>query len=257
MNRVQGETYLVRSAVGALRNGTVRAISIAAVMLVASIPAIAQAGGAGGDLQAKLADVKQAVAANQQKLRSYQWIETTQLTLNGDAKPPSQSQCQYGPDGTVQKTQISAPPPPPSGGRLKQKVIANKKDEMQQYMGGVKQVIGMYVPPDGQKMQAAFQAGKASLGSGGSPGTAQLVFKDYAQPGDQMTISFDTAAKKIRSLNVNTYMDNPKDVVTLAVQFSSLPNGINYVYQSVLNATAKKLVVTTTSSNYQPLGGGQ
>ena len=115
MNRVQGETYLVRSAVGASWNGKVRAIFVAAVMLVASIPVIAQAGGAGGDLQAKLADVKQAVAANQQKLRMYQWIETTQLTLNGDAKPPSQSQCQYGPDGTVQKTPLTPPPPPPSG----------------------------------------------------------------------------------------------------------------------------------------------
>jgi len=69
-----------------------------------------------------------------------------------------------------------------------------------------------------------------------------------------MTLSFNTATKAITSLNVNTYMDNPKDVVTLAVTFSSLPNGINYVYQSVLNATAKKLVVTTTSVNYQPLG---
>lgn len=257
MNRARGETYLMRSAVGTLRNNTVRAISIAVVMLGASLPAIAQDAGGGSDLQQKIAAVKESVAANQQKLHTYQWVETTQLTLNGDAKPSSQSMCQYGPDGTVQKTPMSAPPPPPSGRRLKQKIIADKKDEMQQYMGGVKQVIGMYVPPDTQKMQAAFQAGKASLSGGGATGTAQLVFKDYAQPGDQMTLSFDTAAKKITALNVNTYMDNPKDVVTLAVQFSSLPDGTNYVNQSVLDATAKKLVVTTTSSNYQPLGGGQ
>jgi len=52
---------------------------------------------------------------------------------------------------------------------------------------------------------------------------ARLVFKDYAQPGDQMTLSFNTAAKKISSVNVNTYMDNPKDAVTLAVQMASLP----------------------------------
>jgi hypothetical protein len=139
---------------------------------------------------------------------------------------------------------------------LKQRVIENKTNEMQQYMGGVKQMLGMYVPPDPQKMQQAFAAGKASLSSGG-PQTANIVFTDYAQPGDKMTLSFNTTTKRITSLNVNTYMDNPKDVVTLAVTFSSLPNGINYVYQSVLNATAKKLVVTTTSVNYQPLGGGQ
>ncbi len=67
-----------------------------------------------------------------------------------------------------------------------------------------------------------------------------------------MTILFDTAAKKVKSLNVNTYMDNPKDVVTLTVQFASLPDGTNYVQQSVLDATAKKLVVTTKNADYMP-----
>jgi hypothetical protein len=50
-------------------------------------------------------------------------------------------------------------------------------------------------------------------------------------------------------------MDDPKDVVTLTAQFASLPDNTNYVQQSVLDATAKKLVVTTTSSNYQKMGG--
>jgi hypothetical protein len=254
MNRSYGKTHSIHSAIRISRHGGVRALLFAIVMLAAAVPSMAQGA---GDLQAKLAAVKQSVAENQQRLHQYQWVESTQLTLNGDAKPASQSMCQYAPDGTVQKTPMSPPPPPPSGRRLKQKIVENKTNEMQQYMGGVKTMLGMYVPPDPQKMQAAFAAGKATLGSGGSPGTANIVFTDYAQPGDKMTLSFNTTTKKITSLNVNTYMDNPKDVVTLAVTFSSLPNGINYVYQSVLNATAKKLVVTTTSVNYQPLGGGQ
>jgi hypothetical protein len=247
MNRCYGKTYSIQPAMRISRS-----LLFAVLVVVAAVPAVGQAGGA--DLQAKLAEVKQSVAANQQKLHQYQWIETTQLTLNGDAKPSSQSMCRYGPDGTVQKTQISAPPPPPSGGRLKQKVIANKTDQMQQYMGGVKSVIGMYVPPDPQKMQAAFQAQKVTMNSTVGSGTAQLVFKDYAQPGDQMTVTFNSATKRVTALNVNTYMDDPKDVVTLAVTFASLPDGTNYVVQNVLNATAKKLVVTTTSSNYQPVG---
>jgi hypothetical protein len=206
-------------------------------------------------LQEKLAAVKQSVAENQQKLHRYQWTETTQLTLNGDAKPPSQSLCQYGPDGTVQKTPMSAPPPPPSGGRMKQRIIARKTDEMKDYMGQVKTLLALYVPPDPQKMQQAFGAGKVSLNPSPGSGTTNMVFKDYAQPGDQMTLTFSTATKKISNINVNTYMDNPQDTVTLAVQFASLPDSTNYVAQSVLNATAKKLVVTTTNSNYQPLMG--
>ena len=68
-----------------------------------------------------------------------------------------------------------------------------------------------------------------------------------------MTLTFDTAAKKITSLNINTYMGEEKDVVTLRVQMGSLPDGTNYAQQTVLDATAKQLVVTTTNSNYQKM----
>jgi hypothetical protein len=49
-------------------------------------------------------------------------------------------------------------------------------------------------------------------------------------------------------------MDDPKDRVTLTVQMASLPDGTNYAQQTVLDATAKKLQVTTTNSNYQKRG---
>ena len=236
------------------RVGNRSALLIAAAMLAAFVPALAQTG-AGGELQQKVAAVKQSVADNQQRLHHYQWTETTQLTLKGDPKPPRQSACQYGPDGKVEKSPIGPPPEPPSGGRMKQKVIAKKKEEMKDYMGQVKDLLAMYVPPDPPHMQQAFQLGKVSLNPNPSSGITQIVFKDYALPGDQMTISFDTTAKKVSSVNVNTYMDEPKDVVTLAVQFASLPDSTNYVQQTVLDATAKKLVVTTTNSDYKALGG--
>jgi hypothetical protein len=232
-----------------------RTLLIGAAILAVVVSAIAQTGaGAGTDLQQKVAAVKQSVADNQQKLHRYQWVETTQLTLKGDPKPASQSMCQYGPDGKVQKAALTVPPPPPSGGRMKQKVIAKKKEEMKDYMGDVKVLLAKYVPPNPENMQQAFGAGKASLSPNPSSGVTQIVFKDYAQAGDQLTLSFDAATKKISSVNVNTYLDNPKDVVTLAIQFASLPDGTNYVQQTILNATAKKMAVTTTNSGYKALG---
>ena len=220
-----------------------------AVVLAASFPAIAQ----NSEMQQKLASVQQSIAQNQQKLHQYQWTETTQLTLKGEPKPPTQDLCQYGPDGKVQKTPIGPPPQEPSGGRMKQRMIEKKKAEMQQYMGEVKDLLGMYVPPNPQKIEQAKQAGNVSLNPAGS--VVNLVFRNYAQPGDQMTLTFDPATKKVVGLSVNTYMGQEKDAVTLQVQMASLPDGTNYVQQSVLNATAKKLVVTTTNSNYQKLGG--
>ena len=120
-------------------------------------------------------------------------------------------------------------------------------------MGDVKGLLAIYLPPDSQRMEQAFQAGKVLLNPAG--GIVNIIFTDYAQPGDRMTIAFDGAAKKIVSLNVDTYMGEAKDVVTLNAQMGGLPDGTNYVQQTILNATAKNLVVNTTNSNYQRLGG--
>ena len=226
-----------------------QSMMIGALFLVGALPVSAQ----NADLQQKLAAVKQSMAQNTQRLHQYQWYESTQLTLKGDPKPQTQNLCHYGPEGQVQKTPIGTPPPPPSGGRLKQKVIANKKAEMQDYMGDVKRLLAMYVPPDSQKMQQAFQSGHLFLNPAG--GMMNLVFTNYAQPGDKLTLTFNPNAKKITAVSVNTYMSEPKDVVTLQVQMSSLPDGTNFVLKTILNATAKQLVVTTINSNYQKLGG--
>jgi hypothetical protein len=249
MNRILGFTYGKQCVADTVVAISKHWMMIGAVAFVVAVPVIAQ----NAALQEKLAAVKQAAAENQQKLRQYQWTETQQVTLKGDAKPPSQNLCRYGPDGNVQKTAIGPPPEQPSGGRVKQRIIEKKKAEMKEYMQDVKAVLGMYVPPDPQKMQRAYQAGKVSLNP--ASGVVNLIFKDYAQPGDQMTLTFDTATKKITTLNINTYMGQSKDVVTLQVQMASLPDGTNYPQQTVLNATAKQLVVTTTNSHYQKLGG--
>jgi hypothetical protein len=226
-----------------------RLMMTGALAFLVSLPAAAQ----NAEVLQKLAAVKQAAAENKEKLHQYQWIETTQLTLKGDAKPPSQKMCLYGPDGQVQKTLIGPPPEQPSGGRMKKRIIEKKKEEMQEYMEEVKGVLSMYVPPEPQKMEQAYQAGNFSLNPAG--GLVNLIFRNYAQPGDQMTLTFDPGAKKITSLSVNTYMGEAKDAVTLQVQMASLPDGTNYPQQTVLNASAKQLVVTTTNSNYQKIGG--
>jgi hypothetical protein len=84
-------------------------------------------------------------------------------------------------------------------------------------------------------------------------GQLNVIFTDYALPGDRMTLTFDSASKKIVSLSVNTYMGEAKDAVTLQAQMATLPEGPSFTQQTILNATAKELVVTTTNSGYHRL----
>lgn len=212
-----------------------------------------QAGNAA--LQEKLAAVKQAAAANQQALHHYEWVETTQISLKGEVKSVKQSSCLYGPDGKVQKTPMASPQPQQQSGgregRLKERAIEKKKDDLQDYMEQVKGLIGQYVPPDPNRMQQAFAAGNASLSP--APGMIQLVFKNYVEQGDSMTISLVEATKKIASLNVNSYLGQPSDAVTLSVQFGVLPDGTSYPNQVVVVAQSKQIQITTTNSDYQNL----
>ncbi len=213
-----------------------------------------QAGPGKQALQERIAELKQSIAANRAKLQTYQWVETTEISFKGELKKRQQKQCLYGSDGKVQKTPIgdSSGAKKPQRG-LKGKIVEKKVGELKDYMERVGSLVSRYAPPDTQKMQASFQGGKANLNLAGG-GVASIVFQDYAKPGDRVTFAFNTAAKKLQSYTVNTYLDNPEDVVNLRAEFSSLPDGTNYVAHTLLNATGKQIVVNTTNSNYRPVG---
>jgi hypothetical protein len=225
---------------------------IAMVLLAMSSPTFSQGAGSNPQLQEKVAALKKSVAKNQQALRAYTWTETQETIFKGETKSTKTSQCQYGPDGKVQKTLLSGSQPPPQQRGLKGRIIEKKKDEMQDYMERVAFLIQRYVPSEASQMQASFQNGKAALQPSGE-GIAMLVFRDYAKPGDTVTLAFDSAAKKIRGYDVNSYLDAPEDVVTLKTVFDSLPDGTNYAAQSVLDATAKQVQIRTTNSNCNKL----
>jgi len=236
-----------------LRRNALRTVLTAAAIMALTVGAAAQGGNMSAELKEKFAALKQSAAANQQKLHKYQWTEVQQVTLKGDTKPQQEFMCQYGPDGKVQKYPMGQQQQP-SGGKLKQRIIAKKKEEMADYMGDVKSLLASYVPPNPEKMQQAMQAGNVALSRDAAAGLVNLTFKNYSQPGDQMVIAFDPTAKKITNISVNTYMGQAKDAVTLAMDFSSLPDGTNYVQKTVLTATAKQLVVTTLNTNYHLFG---
>ena len=226
-----------------------------AAVLALGIGAIAQAGGSAVSAEAKqkVAALKQSVAANQQKLKKYQWTEVQQLTLKGETKPQQQFMCQYGPDGQVEKYPMG-PQEQPSGGRFKQKMIAKKKAEMQDYLGEVKSLLSAYLPPNPQKMQQAVGTHNLSLSQDAAAGIVNLTFTNYAQQGDQMVIAFDPKAKRIANINVNTYMGQAKDKVTLMISYSSLPDGTNYPEKITLDLPAKQMHITTLNTNYRKLG---
>ena len=232
------------------RNLTVLCLPIACLLLAMTAGAqdLNQA------MQQKVAALKESVAHNQQALRQYSWIEKTQLSLKGEVKNTKIEACRYGPDGKVQKTQLSDPPPEQKKKRgLRGKVVEKKVGEMKDYMERAVSLIGHYVPPSPDKLKAVVAAGGTSLSQAG-PDAIQLQFKNYVKSGDAVTFTVDKAAKAIRQLSVNTYLDEQdKDAISLTVNFLTLPDGTNYTAGKVLNVAAKNIVVNVEDSNYQKI----
>ena len=202
-------------------------------------------------LQEKLAAGKQSAAQNQLALRSYTWVEKTELSLKGEVKNTKLNSCRYGPDGKVQKTLISDPPPPAKKKRgLRGRVIEKKKEEMKEDLQAATALVHQYVPPDPGLMQVVMGAGKASMAQQG-PGAVALKFADYLKAGDALTLTFDTAVKAMRQINVVTYMDDPSSPVTLDVAMQSLPDGTRYPATVVMKLPASQVEVRIANSNYQ------
>ena len=222
------------------------AFAAVALALAMGAPAGAQ------DLQQKLAAAKQNAAQNQQALRSYSWIEKVELSLKGEVKNTTVNSCRYGADGKVQKTAVVEPPPPEKKRGLRGKVIEKKKGEMKAELEAATALVHQYVPPDPGLMQVVMNAGTASLAQAG-PGVLVLKFPGYVKPGDALSLTFDSAVKSLRQLDVSTYLETPDSPVTLKVGMQALPDGTRYAGSVVLGMPARQIEVRITNSNYQKL----
>ena len=222
------------------------ALAALALALAAGMPAGAQ------DLQEKLASAKQSAAQNQQALRSYTWIEKVELSLKGEVKNTTVNSCRYGPDGKVQKTTVVAPPPPEKKRGLRGKIVEKKTGEMKAELEAAAALVHSYVPPDPGLMQVVMNAGAASAAQAG-PGVVVLKFPGYQKPGDSLSLTFESAVKTLRQIDVSTYLDEPGSPVTLRVSLQSLPDGTNYPGSVVLSMPASRIGVRITNTHYQKL----
>jgi len=226
-------------------------VAISTAVCTSLFPAV-QVAAQDAQMAKKIAEIKSDAATNKQALARYTWQEQQIISLKGDVKKTVSYQVSVGPDGQQQKIELgSTSAPPPTGGRLKQRIVAKKTNEFQEYGQQVAALAKQYAQPDPQLLQQAYQTGNISLQLGGAPGTTTLVIKNYLKQGDSMTLVFGGAQKAIQKVQVSSYLNDPKDAVTIAVQFSRLPAGLNHVASTEINGISKQMTVAVKNFNFQ------
>ena len=95
----------------------------------------------------------------------------------------------------------------------------------------------------------AKQQGNLSIVPGS--GTVSLVIKSFVKPNDQVTMTISDQTKAPVSMQINSYLSDPKDAVTISAQFAQLPDGTNHVTTMTINGVQKQLTINDQNSNYQ------
>ena len=169
----------------------------AAALLFSALPFHAQ----NPEVQQRLAEIKQASAANKQRSLITPGKNSRRQALRVRLKSNRSSRSPLGPMVSSRRPRSAARKlRPPSGGRLKQHIVEKKTAEFKDYGEQIADLAKQYTQPDPAKTAAAFQAGNVSLQSGGGEGIVTLVIKNYIKPNDSVTLMFNRQNKGIQSI---------------------------------------------------------
>ena len=188
------------------------------------------------------------MAENSEKLRTYTFKQTAQVYFKGELKKTMVSQVHFDSEGKRVAVPLQVTPAEDTEqrrGRIGRRIVEQKKEEMKNYIERLTGLMGQYLPPTSDRIKAAVPRAQFTQGTG----TAEATLPDYLKAGDSMTISLDTAAKRITQLRVKSSLDS--DPVSIVVNFSRLPDGTNYPAATTVKSEAKEIELRISTSDYQ------
>jgi len=202
----------------------------------------------------RAAEAKGVMAKNEESLRRYTWLETTTISVKGDAKLQEMKTCSYAPDGTIKRELLPGPATTAREASNGFKPVGPAVDPaMRTLIDRAVAVLRQYVPANIDKVVAAEKAGNLATQSTASATT--LTVKNYLKSGDTFVIALDSPPTGIRTYNVRSYIDKPKEEdLTLVVTYGRLADDTRYPEQAVLEMPAQKIQVKAVSSAYRRAG---
>jgi hypothetical protein len=202
------------------------------------------------EMKDDVAMIKKNLTESKAKMKSYEWIETTTVFLKGEQKSVKQKQCYYSLDGKLTKVETGGTTEAKKKGGIRGKVAENKKEDMTDYMKEAVAKIQTYLPPDPEKLQQIYAAGKVAIQILEPNKKFKLGFPDYNEPGDLLSMSIDKVAQKIIAVDVSTSVE-PGDKVIFNIIYKNLPDGTQYEGSTTMDAKAKDLKIVIENSGFK------
>jgi len=224
----------------------IKFLACAIIILTCTSGIFAQA-----DMQETVGMIKKNLADSKEKIKAYEWIETTTTFYKGEQKSAKQNQCYYGVDGKLTKVETGGSTQAKAPGGLRGKIAANKKEDMADYIKTAIAKIQTYLPPDAGKIQQIYSAGNANIQVLEAGKRFKLNFPDYNEKGDMLSISVDKEKQKITALDVSTSVDDPGQKVVFNITYNDLPDGTQYAGSTTLDAQTKQVKIVIVNSGFK------
>ena len=207
----------------------------------------------GTDPKQAMGKIKQNLGASMKALTAYEWMETTTVFKDGEAKSKTQKKCSYGADGKVVKVPVADPSEEkdkaPRG--VRGKIVENKKEEMGDYVQKCVAKIHEYLPPNPEKLQSIYGSGKTNVQVLEPNKKYKLEFPDYLQAGDKVGVSLDMEKGLLGGIGVSTYVDGPSDKISFQLKYALLGDGTEYPAETVLEMPAKGLKILISNDGHK------
>jgi len=207
------------------------------------------------DMQETIGMIKKNLTDSKETIKKYEWIETTTTFYKGEQKSIKQNQCYYSVDGKLTKVETGGSAQAKAPGGLKGKIVANKKEDMADYIKAAIAKIQTYLPPDAGKIQQIYAAGNATIQVLEPGKKFKLNFPDYNEKGDMLSISVDKENQKIMALDVTTSVDDPAQKVVFNITYNDLPDSTQYAGSTTLDAQAKSVKIVIVNSGFKKAAG--
>jgi DNA-binding protein YbaB len=205
--------------------------------------------------ETRIEAVKQSLAASKSALKQYEWVETVALSKDGEEKARQQSRCYRDATGAMKKSPMAADTSKAEKkGGLRGKRAAKKQGAMDATLKAAVQVLHQYMPVDPVKIEAAKGEGNVSVSLPGDDNRVRITIKNYAQPGDEVTLVVDAATNAVKAATVKTSMaaeKGEKSPVAAQVTYGALPDGTLYPATAALDLSAQAIKVDVQNTGYK------
>ncbi len=199
-----------------------------------------------------LSEIEHFQAENRQKLAQYTWQEIAIIRFKGKPAGKSVSQVRAQPDGKQLKTQTEYWMPGATGGLIRQVIGKERKDDIENSAEALEALAAQYTEVNPHLLELAEHTGNAFLRPAG-PGVLNLVIKSLVKTNDMVTFVVNQQTEQITAVNIVSYLDDPKDPVSITAHFAALPDGTNHVDNATMNEVNSKVIVSLKNTDYKRL----